>query len=113
MSLGIIPRQFEIKSVHDVVQTDSWLQTKGLDPYYSLFDSRCNVLISGAHIACHNPSAVFWQPCTLAVHLIFVLETLLHCTCITSYKDAISLHAELSLPCAAPSWVLDGKPNLS
>ncbi|KAK9919148.1 hypothetical protein WJX75_009724 [Coccomyxa subellipsoidea] len=30
-----------------MIQTDSWLQTKGLDPYYSLFDSRCNVLISG------------------------------------------------------------------
>ena len=42
-----------------MAQTDSWLQTKGLDPYYSLFDSRCNVLISGAHIACHNSSAVF------------------------------------------------------
>ncbi len=32
-----------------VLQADSWLQTKGLDPYYGLFESRCNVLISGAH----------------------------------------------------------------
>ncbi|EIE24916.1 hypothetical protein COCSUDRAFT_47007 [Coccomyxa subellipsoidea C-169] len=30
-----------------MIQADSWLQTKGLDPYYGLFESRCNVLISG------------------------------------------------------------------
>ena len=34
---------------HAAAQTDSWVQTKGLDPYYSLFDSRINALIAGAH----------------------------------------------------------------
>ena len=30
------------------LQADSWLQSKGIDPYYSLFPDRCNVLIAGA-----------------------------------------------------------------
>ena len=29
------------------LQADSWLQSKGIDPYYSLFPARCNVLIAG------------------------------------------------------------------
>ena len=30
------------------LQADSWLQSKGIDPYYSLFPDRCNVIIAGA-----------------------------------------------------------------
>ncbi len=29
------------------LQADSWLQSKGIDPYYSLFPDRCNVLVAG------------------------------------------------------------------
>ena len=29
-------------------QTDSWVQSKGLDPYYSLFTERINTLVAGA-----------------------------------------------------------------
>ena len=38
-----------------LLQTDSWVQTKGLDPYYSLFDSRINALIAGV---CTTPGVV-------------------------------------------------------
>ncbi|CAL8464230.1 g3765 [Coccomyxa elongata] len=30
-----------------MIQTDSWLQTKGLDPYYGLYTTRDNVIIAG------------------------------------------------------------------
>ncbi|CAK0786098.1 hypothetical protein CVIRNUC_009311 [Coccomyxa viridis] len=30
-----------------MTQADSWLQSKGIDPYYSLFPDRCNVIIAG------------------------------------------------------------------
>ena len=32
-------------------QTDSWVQSKGLDPYYSLFTERINTLVAGGEMS--------------------------------------------------------------
>ncbi|CAL5226996.1 g9886 [Coccomyxa viridis] len=36
-----------VNTALSMTQADSWLQSKGIDPYYSLFPDRCNVLIAG------------------------------------------------------------------
>lgn len=42
-----ISRTLRVTLLVSCAQTDSWVQTKGLDPYYSLFTSRIDTLIAG------------------------------------------------------------------